>query len=105
MEDIAPGRNTTKFMNILLIDTTSNKGIKVGLKINKQTIWLHSKIRVRSSQVVLPLIDKILKKHKLTVRDINNIEVNAGPGSFTGIRVGVSIANALSYALKIPVNK
>ena len=35
---------------------------------------------------------------------IDAIEVNAGPGSFTGLRVGASIANALSFALGIPVN-
>ena len=38
------------------------------------------------------------------IKDISEIEVNTGPGSFTGLRVGVSIANALGWALGIPVN-
>ena len=36
--------------------------------------------------------------------DIDELEVNPGPGSFTGTRVGVAIANMLSYALDIKVN-
>ena len=91
-------------MITLIIDSTSNEQIKVGLKKDGKVIWVYSKIKVKSSQAVLPLVDKLLKKHKISVQDLDSIEVNAGPGSFTGVRVGVSIANALSFALKIPVN-
>lgn len=58
----------------------------------------------QKAQVVLPLIERLLKKHKLALQDIDGIEVKPGPGSFTGVRVGVSVANALSFALGIPVN-
>ena len=50
------------------------------------------------------MVEKVLKGKGLTLKDIDSIEVNTGPGSFTGIRVGMSIANALSFSLKIPVN-
>jgi len=56
------------------------------------------------AQIILPMVEEILKKHRLVLQDLDVIEVNPGPGSFTGVRVGVSIANALSYALGIPVN-
>lgn len=56
------------------------------------------------SQVLLPLIEKLLKSQKLDYKDLKGIEVEVGPGSFTGLRVGVSVANALAYALGIPVN-
>ena len=56
------------------------------------------------SQVLLPMIVKILKKNNLTLKDLTAVEVNCGPGSFTGTRVGVSVANALGFALDIPVN-
>ncbi|MCL5435389.1 MAG: tRNA (adenosine(37)-N6)-threonylcarbamoyltransferase complex dimerization subunit type 1 TsaB [Patescibacteria group bacterium] len=88
----------------LLIDTSDNKKIKVGLKIDKKVFYLNSNPTALKSQVVLVLIDKILKKNGLQVKDLTEIEVNLGPGSFTGARVGVSVANALGFSLKIPVN-
>lgn len=89
---------------ILLIDTADNKKIKVGLKIDKKTFYLSSNPAALKSQVVLVLIDKLLKKHKVEIKDLTKIEVNLGPGSFTGVRVGVSVANALGFSLRIPVN-
>lgn len=86
---------------ILLIDTSSNKEIKVGLRIDKKECHVRQKISFQKTQVILPLIDKLLKKKGLKITDINDIEVNSNQGSFTGIRVGMSIANALSFALKI----
>ncbi|MBI2019279.1 hypothetical protein HYS95_01250 [Candidatus Daviesbacteria bacterium] len=64
------------------------------------------------SQVLLPLIIKLLQIDTPGVsnhvsnhwRDLEGIEVETGPGSFTGLRVGVSVANALGFALGIPVN-
>jgi len=89
---------------ILFIDTADNKKIKIGLKIDKKAFYLNSNPTALKSQVVLILIDKLLKKHGLQVTDLTQIEVNLGPGSFTGVRVGVSVANALGFSLKIPVN-
>lgn len=91
-------------MNTLIIDTSSNKEVKVGLEIDGKEFVLEQSIDHRKAQAVLPLVDKLLKKHKLNLKDLTGIKVNPGPGSFTGLRVGVSIANALGFLLKIPVN-
>ncbi len=91
-------------MNTLLIDTSSNKEIKVGLVIDGKKYAMKRKINSRKAQVVLPMIDTLLKKHNLKLSQLEKIEVNTGPGSFTGIRVGLSVANALSFLLKIPIN-
>lgn len=88
---------------VLLIDTASNKEIRVGLKIGKKEYIIRQKIGRNKAQAVLPLIDRVLKKKKLEISEIDSIKVNTGPGSFTGIRVGIAIAKALSFALKIPV--
>lgn len=89
---------------VLLIDTSSNKQIIVGLRIDGKEDQIKQEIGMQKAQVVLPLIDTLLKKHKLTPSDLTGIEVNTGPGSFTGLRVGVAIANAIGYTLQIPIN-
>ena len=89
---------------ILIIDTSSNKEVKVGLEIDGKKHLLEKTIDHRKAQAVLPMIEELSKKHKLSLKDITAIKVNPGPGSFTGLRVGVSIANTLGFLLKIPVN-
>jgi tRNA threonylcarbamoyladenosine biosynthesis protein TsaB len=89
---------------VLSIDTSNNKKVKVGLKINQEAFVIEQEIDTRKAQVTLPLIEKILVDHSLQLKDITKIQVSPGPGSFTGLRVGISIANTLGYILKIPVN-
>ena len=88
----------------LLLDTSDNKKITVGLDINGREYINTKKITSNKTQIILPMIDEILKKHSLKPEDLSEIRVNAGPGSFTGLRVGLAIANAFSFALKIPIN-
>jgi len=59
---------------------------------------------VHTSQKVLPLLETLLSENNLTFGDITGIEVDPGPGSFTGLRVGASIGNALGWLLDVPVN-
>lgn len=73
------------------------------LKIGRDTVVEDSPDR--RSQYVLVLLEKELEKRGLTTGDISEVEVETGPGSFTGVRVGVSVANALGYALGVPVNR
>lgn len=91
-------------MNTLIIDTSKRESIKVGLKLGRKDYYLEKKADSQKAQIVLPIIDEILKKHKIELKDLNSIEVNTGPGSFTGLRVGISVANSLSFVLNIPVN-
>lgn len=88
---------------IIHIDTTSREKTIIKLLIDEEE-FIKEKENSRKNQTVLPLINDLLNEHRLSFNDLNEIEVNEGPGSFTGIRVGVSIANALSYVLHIPVN-
>jgi len=55
------------------------------------------------SVYTMPMIKEILETNNLTTKDLNQIEVVNGPGSFTGVRLGVTIAKTLSYTLSIPI--
>lgn len=90
---------------VLYIDTSSNQIIIVTLKQDGKIVdEIKSPIDQKKAQIILPLIDHLLVKNKLKLKNLSGIEINPGPGSFTGIRVGLSVANTLSYILKIPVN-
>src|SRR5258706_15713387 len=84
----------------LYIDTSDRAKIIIG--INEKRFDAIAK--EKSSQKILPFIDEVLKKNKLSTSDIKEIEVNTGPGSFTGLRIGVAIANTLGWSLGVPVN-
>ncbi len=87
----------------LYIDTsdTSDRA-KIVIGINEKRF--NAIAKEKSSQKILPFIDEVLKKNKLSTSDIKEIEVNTGPGSFTGLRIGVAIANTLGWSLGVPVN-
>jgi tRNA threonylcarbamoyladenosine biosynthesis protein TsaB len=85
---------------LLSIDTSNRYQIIVG--IDGKTF--EKKAVSGSSQVLVPFIFQVLKKNKLSVGDIKKISVNTGPGSFTGLKVGLAVANALGWALDVPVN-
>ena len=90
---------------ILGIDTSEINVTKVYLK-NKagKIVKILKEERKPGSQVLIPLIVKVLKSQNLDLGNLSAVEVNEGPGSFTGLKVGISVANALGYSLKIPVN-
>lgn len=91
-------------MKTLIIDSSDSKEIIVGLKIRDKEDLLRQKTDAKKAQVILPMINEVLKKHKLKLEDLESIDVHTGPGSFTGLRVGISIANTLGFILKIPIN-
>ena len=90
-------------MNKLIIDTTEAKKTTIKLRSDRSLDAI-SEENSPKSQVALILINKLLKRNRINPTEVDEIEVNTGPGSFTGTRVGVAIANALGFALDIPVN-
>ncbi len=84
---------------ILHINTQDQKTVRVFLKKDGKVVKSLSEENEYGSQVLLPLIIKLCD-----LKTLKGIEVATGPGSFTGIRVGVSVANALGFSLGIPVN-
>ena len=86
---------------ILAIDTSNNLQTIVGLGTNE----LIKQYNHPREQELILIINTIMTKNSIRFNQIEEIKVNIGPGSFTGIRVGVSVANALAWCLDIKVNK
>lgn len=84
----------------LTIDTTNNQQVKVALD-NDQLV---ARAGPETPQQVINLVDELLTKHQVGMAEIKTIKVETGPGSFTGLRVGITIANVLGWALGVPVN-
>lgn len=84
----------------LYLDTTDNT--KTIVKIDDQEFVKN--YSTPRDQQILSVIDEALSKVDAKKEDLTSIQVNPGPGSFTGTRVGVAVANALAFALKIPIN-
>lgn len=89
---------------ILWINTKDRKKIEVALKKDRVVVSEKYAENDFGSQVLLNLITEVLKENKLEFSDLSGLEVEKGPGSYTGLKVGASVANALGFSLNIPVN-
>ncbi len=90
-------------MKILGIDTSSSS-LSVAVTDDsflKAEITINHKLT--HSKQLMPEIDRLLKSLNMKIKDIDLIGVCIGPGSFTGIRIGVATANAMAMGLDIPV--
>lgn len=89
---------------ILFIDTSGSES-HISLKSAKNEVVAKksSPANNNQSEELLSEIDTMLAGCGHTKGDLSGIEVVAGPGSYTGIRVGVATANALAFALGIPI--
>ncbi len=88
----------------LSIDTTDNKKIILTLTVKDNKITVSKKIKSWASQLLLPMISTMLVKHNVSLSDLDLITVKTGEGSYTGIRVGLTVANTLGWLLDIPVD-
>lgn len=90
-------------MKVLAIDTSKDVcsiAVMEDGKVLKQT---SSKSEKEHSQTLMPRINEILESTKITMDDINLLSCSRGPGSFTGIRVGMATIKAFSDAKNIPI--
>ncbi len=90
-------------MTCLFIDTSTKFVTLSIIKDNKQCYFFHEKVFEDLSVKILPLIADALKKCNLKACDINKIYAVTGPGSFTGIRIGLTIFKVMAWALNIDI--
>ncbi len=89
-------------MKILCIDTSSNLCSVAILEDTTLIKKLELNNGLTHSETLMPLIKQLLEKSNLTLKDIDLLVSDIGPGSFTGIRIGVSTCKAFSDSLNIP---
>jgi tRNA threonylcarbamoyladenosine biosynthesis protein TsaB len=88
---------------ILVLDTADNEKTFVGLFDER---WLSKKEWPSGRNLsadILNVLESVYKKAEKSFRDTDEIIVSSGPGSFTGLRIGLSIANTFAYSLDIPI--
>jgi tRNA threonylcarbamoyladenosine biosynthesis protein TsaB len=89
-------------MNILAIETSA-QFCSVALSVNDNLTEQHQLSPMSQAQCVLPIIDELLRAEHIPLKQLDVIAVGVGPGSFTGIRLAVSVAQGLGYALGIRI--
>ena len=90
-------------MKILYIDTSSSYLYSAILEDTKVLAEVKKEFGTSLSEESLPEIAELFKKTSLDPKDIKKIIVVNGPGSFTGIRIGVTIAKVYAWALKLDI--
>lgn len=90
--------------NLILQIDTSTTVCSVALSENGQTLHIINLDEPNAHAAKLTiLIEEILKQTGRNMQDLNAVAVSMGPGSYTGLRIGVSTAKGLCYALDIPL--
>ena len=90
-------------MRYLYIDTSSSYLYSGIVEDNKLIAEIKEEFGQSLSEVALPKIVSLFEKNNLTAKDIDKIIVVNGPGSFTGIRIGITIAKVYAWSLNIPI--
>ncbi len=90
-------------MKLLALDTTSAVATAAVFLDGVCLLEREADSSKKHAETALPLIDSLLEEAKVSIREIDCFAVDIGPGSFTGVRIGVSLVNALAFALKKPV--
>ena len=85
-------------MNILAVDTAGKTAAVAVLRDDVLLYEAQCNNGLTHSETLLPMIDTALKAAGLTVDDLDVLGVTNGPGSFTGLRIGVATAKGLAWA-------
>ena len=95
------------FMFLIINTAEKDKTTLVIFEVKNFLFFLISKYSFKrgyhQTEKLLPVIDKLFKKNKKSLNDLKGIAVITGPGPFTALRVGITIANAMAFALEIPI--
>lgn len=90
-------------MLILAVDTS---GSNCSVALQKDDVMLgeyNMNFGKQHSVLLMPMIEDLLQKTGISTTDLTHLSIDLGPGSFTGLRIGLSVLEAMAYALSIPL--
>ncbi|MDF1764299.1 MAG: tRNA (adenosine(37)-N6)-threonylcarbamoyltransferase complex dimerization subunit type 1 TsaB [Oleibacter sp.] len=90
-------------MPCLLALDASESYCSVAVHVNDEIFAVSEEQPRSQAQRLLPMIDELLTKAKVKRADLDGVSFGRGPGSFTGLRIAVSVAQGISAALDIPI--
>ncbi len=90
-------------MKVLAIDTSSNICSTAIVEDGKVICEMHNESEKEHSQTLMPMIKKMMDSNETKLEDIDLLACGVGPGSFTGIRIGIATIKAFSDAKNIPM--
>jgi tRNA threonylcarbamoyl adenosine modification protein YeaZ len=86
----------------LAIDTAGPR-LQLALRTDARADTLVEEMAQGQAERLFPAIAELLERNAVTYADLDRVAVTTGPGSFTGVRIGLSAARGLGLALNIPV--
>ena len=89
-------------MNILVIDCALSR-LSIAVKAEDKMISEVFDIGMKQSEILVPVIQEVLQKIGLETKDLDYSALTIGPGSFTGLRLGISALKAIELAYNVPV--
>lgn len=89
-------------MTILAIDTSAKAASACLAQEDKIIGEFFIDTSLTHSQTLIPMIEQLAKNAQVSLDELDAIAVNAGPGSFTGVRIGVAAAKGLAFAHDLP---
>ena len=89
-------------MKLLALDTAT-ENISVAIYKDGEEFFKSNLAPQKHAELILPMIDELLKEANLCKRDLDGIVLCTGPGSFTGVRVATSTAQGLALALDLKI--
>lgn len=87
---------------VLAMDASS-EGCSLALQVGEQRTVRESKIARAHAQSLLPMVDELLTEADISLNAVDYIALVNGPGSFTGIRIALSVAQGLAYGASLPL--
>jgi tRNA threonylcarbamoyladenosine biosynthesis protein TsaB len=89
-------------MRVLALDTAT-EGCSVALRVGDESIGRFAELRQGHAEQVLAMVESVLAEAQVSLSMLDGIAASVGPGSFTGVRISVAVAQGLAFGANLRV--